>query len=310
MELAFLILAHTDLPQLKHLCVKLSGYGDVYIHVDGKTSDSYVVELKEFLRSIKGKYYVLDKRVNVHWGAYSQVLAERSLLDAAFGDDNKVYDRVFLLSGLCYPLFSKEKLLRYCEENKEAELMTAYNVTQGNVKRQRNKICLYHFFRDIPIRHKSMIRRFIIGGTMLTLKYFGVRRKPFLTINGKRWDVFFSSQWFGLTGKCASYVLEQMKYNKTLENYFMSTYVPDELVIPTIVMNSEYGKTAQLVDRSDLVSCSMLRYMHYTDHVWEYDEHDYDVLIQSNKPFIRKLVSCKSKKLIEMIDNLHEQEQN
>ena len=68
MELAFLILAHTDLPQLKRLCVKLSGYGDVYIHVDGKTSDSYVVELKEFLRSAKGKYYVLDKRVNVRWG--------------------------------------------------------------------------------------------------------------------------------------------------------------------------------------------------------------------------------------------------
>ncbi len=138
MELAFLILAQTDLPQLKRLCVKLADYGNAYIHVDRKASDSYVSELKEFLKTIIGEFYVLDKRIDVRWGAYSQVLAERALLDAALGDGSKKYDRVFLLSGLSYPLFSKKKMCQYCEEHQE-ELMTAYNVTKGNNMRQKNK---------------------------------------------------------------------------------------------------------------------------------------------------------------------------
>ena len=199
-------------------------------------------------------------------------------------------------------------MFQYCEEHKGEELMTAFNLTQGNIKRQRNRVCLYHFFRDVPLPHESIIRKIIIGGSKLFLKYIGVRRNAFLTVNEKQWDVYFSSQWFSLTGKCAAYVLEQLNNNKTLENYFKTTYAPDELVVTTIVMNSEFRTAAHLIDRSDLKSCSMSHYINYTDYIWTYDEHDYDSLMQSNKLFVRKLISNKSEKLIEMINNHHNQE--
>ena len=73
-------------------------------------------------------------------------------------------------------------------------------------------------------------------------------------------------------------------------------------------MNSEFRTAAHLIDRSDLKSCSMSHYINYTDYIWTYDEHDYDSLMQSNKLFVRKLISNKSEKLIEMINNHHNQE--
>ena len=99
---------------------------------------------------------------------------------------------------------------------------------------------------------------------MLILKYVGVRRNPFLIVNGKQWDVYYSSQWFCLTGKCAAYVLEQLKNNKPLENYFKSTYVPDELVI-TIVGCTGCGDTKNAAQSDSALNADFAQTMAEAD---------------------------------------------
>ena len=96
-----------------------------------------------------------------------------------------------------------------------------------------------------------------------------------------------------------------MKQYNEIRNYFQTSYAPDELVIATIVMNSEFGRQAHLSRSRRLEDLSMLHYLRYTDHIWTYDEKDFEKLINSGKPFVRKLMSGKSEKLIEMINNLH-----
>lgn len=75
---------------------------------------------------------------------------------------------------------------------------------------------------------------------MLLLKYLGFRRKPYLIVNGEKWNVYYGTSWFSLTGKCADYVLNQLNENKSLEKYFSTSYASDEMVVPTIVFNSEF----------------------------------------------------------------------
>lgn len=307
MNIAFLINAHTDLDQLKRLCKKLTNYGDMYIHIDKKTDDNYVSAIKEYssILNTENEISILSVRVPVFWGGYNKIYAIRSLLEAALMNRKKTYDRVFYLSGLCYPLLSKETFMQFCNDYKGKELMTAYDITTG-VQKQQEKVTLYHLFRNIyPPLGSNLLRRCIIAGSRIVLLLLGIRKKPYLVTQGQKWDIYFSSEWFGLTGACAQYVFDIMSNNKDVENYFKTAYCSDELIIPTIVMNSSFGYSAEIIDHYNLEELSRLHYLHYTDAIWSYDENDFDEIMQSCKPFVRKLISGKSEKLIWMIDEYH-----
>ena len=310
MKIAFLILAHSDIDQLKRLCVKLVDYGHLYIHIDKKTGKDYVRLLTLFIDSIglSGNVKIINKRVNVAWGGYSQVMALKNLLEVALDEKEPRYDRLFVISGLCYPLLSPQKMLSYCNNNKNMEFLMAYNISRGDDITQKQRVALYHYFRDIPLPHKSVLRKVIVGGSKLFLKYLQIRKKPYLMIDETRWDVYASSSWVGLTGNCCSYVLDQLNNNRNIARYFKTSYASDEMVIATIIMNSDYREKAFLVDSYDFEKLSMLHYLHYTDHIWTYDEKDYETMMESGKPFVRKLVSGKSEKLIETINKYHNNE--
>lgn len=308
MLFAFMVMAHTDYEQLIRLCEKLKEYGDVYIHVDKNTSDEYYANLKSFANThnLSGCYktIVVDKRVVVKWGAFSQVNAMRILLDNIFDKKSPKYDRIIYISGLDYPLYSRNELESLCEANTGGELMTVYNISRGPDSAQRQKVTLYHYFRDINVTHK-FLRKAIVGGTMFLLKYMGIRKKPYIIIDGKRWDVYFSSQWFMLTYDCCEYVWENLRNNEVLNAYFKTANHPEESIVPTIVLNSKYGEHVREINSPDFNELSVLHYLHYTDMIWTYDENDFDSLMKSKKPFVRKLVSGKSEKLTEMINKCH-----
>lgn len=307
MKIAFLILAHSDIDQLKRLCVKLVDYGHLYIHIDKKTGKDYVRLLTLYIDSIglSGNVKIINNRVNVAWGGYSQVMALKNLLEVALDEKEPRYDRLFVISGLCYPLFSPQKMLSYCDNNKNMEFLMAYNISRGDDITQKQRVALYHYFRDIPLPHKSVLRKVIVGGSKLFLKYLQIRKKPYLMIDETRWDVYASSSWVGLTGNCCSYVLDQLNNNCNIARYFKTSYASDEMVIATIIMNSDYREKTFVVDSYDFETLSMLHYLHYTDHIWTYDEKDYETMMESGKPFVRKLVSGKSEKLIDTINKYH-----
>lgn len=111
------------------------------------------------------------------------------------------------------------------------------------------------------------------------------------------------STWVGLTRPCALHVLDQLKNNRTMVKFFKKTYAPDEMVIPTIIMNSRFAKKEYISDDYNFSYLSFLHYLVYKEDIWSYDEKDYDTLMSSGKLFVRKLVSNKSEKLIERLDN-------
>lgn len=226
---------------------------------------------------------------------------QRLLLDACLGS-GRTYDRVFFLSGLDYVLVSDEEFRAFFEENKEKEFVCGANISTCSEERQQQKIKYYHLFRDIPLKHNSFLRRAIIVGTRISLRLLGFRKPLSIPVDGATWDVYYGSEWSSMTFGCAKYVLGQMKKNTIVRRYFSTSYAPDELYIPTIVMNSEYGKKAIPCGKLDFKLITPLHYLNYQGHIFTYDENDYDTLMSSGKIFVRKLVSGKSEKLIEMID--------
>ena len=134
-----------------------------------------------------------------------------------------------------------------------------------------------------------------------------LRKKQYVMTNGKRNDIFYASEWFCMTGRCMSYVYDQLTNNHDWERYFRHSYCPDELVVATILFNSPFAEHAfnwKKEDGEGLEGVTMLHYIEYTDAIQIYDERDYDKLMASEKMFARKLVTGRSDKLMDRLDGM------
>lgn len=307
-KIAYLIEAHTDINRLVSLCDALILSGDVFIHVDKKTKDASFWNILNRYELEHSQVVVLKKRHYVAWAGFSQVECFESLLSVAL-NSKTTYDRFLLLSGLDFPVWSPKRIREFFENNTDKEFVCGYNISECKFDYQLRKIKYYHFFRDVPLPHKSLLRRGIIGGAMLLLKHLGFRRKPYLKYNGDMLPVYFGSQWISVSRYCAEYLRIKLK-DKHIVRYFKTVYAPDELCVPTLVMNSEFRDKAIPVDKLTFQGVTPLHYLNYEDCIWSYDENDYDAIVSSGKMFVRKVVSGKSEKLVEMIKDSWQDEAN
>lgn len=301
-KIAYLIEAHTDIDRLISLCEALKESGDIYIHIDKKNKNQFFWEKLIDYEINNKQVFILEKqeRYYVAWAGFSQVKCFESLLKRALSE--KQYDRFLLLSGLDYPVWSPTRIRKFFEENNNLEFVCGYDISTCTDKKQLRKIEYYHFFRDIPLPHKSFFRRAFIGGTMLLLKCLGFKRRPYFYDGKNEWHIFFGSSWIAITRQCAEYILSKLR-NKNIRRYFSSVYAPDELCVPTIVMNSRFRDNALKIKKFTFQNATPLHYLNYEGYIWSYDENDYNTIIQSNKMFVRKVVSGKSEKLVELIRN-------
>lgn len=299
MKIAYLIMAHTDAPQLGRLikALNVDGTTDFYVHIDSKSDIS---PFNEVVSSLKADVCFTDKRIYTTWGGYSQVLAYQELIRKCV-NSKVIYDRVFLLSGLDYPLWPNNRIISYFEQHPEVELIKAINITGRRMAITKCK--RYHLLRDSHI--SGELRRYLLWGVRNFMRILPFRKNDKIWTNGKFNDIYFGSVWFGLTGRCAEYLHNQLTLNPDWEKYFKTAMCPDELIAATIIFNSPFAKNAILHTdhtKMGLVNVTHNHYIEYDTHIHIYDENDYDKLIQSDKMFVRKLTSNKSLQLIAMID--------
>lgn len=300
-NIAYLVEAHTDIEQLVRLCDALLLSGDVFVHVDKKTRDKNFWKILNRYQFNHDRVTVLHHRHYVAWAGYSQVECFQSLLQEALVS-NVRYERFLLLSGLDFPIWSPQRIRDFFEKNLTREFVCGYDISNSGDWSQLHKIVDYHFFRDIPLPHKSFLRRVVIGGARLILKKLGFSRKPYLKMGREMWNVYFGSSWIGVTRPCAEYLDEKLK-DKDIRAYFKTVYAPDELCVPTIVMNSKFRRNAIKVDNLSFQGVTPLHYLNYVGSIWSYDENDFDDIVGSGKMFVRKVISGKSEKLIDLIKN-------
>lgn len=262
------------------------------------------VNIKSFEDIIIGdNIYFTKNRIKTNWGAFSQCRYQISLIEACLKSPIK-FDRIFFLSGLDYPLWSNKRIIDFLEQNKKKEFIQGMNLTTClNPPKMQTRVKLYHF-RDIPIINNRFIKRAIYGILRESLKYMGIKKKNFILCDNKRYDIYCGSSWWCLTNDCLNYVYKTIKENQRLSDYFKTCLAPDELLIQTIVFNSDFRNKALLYEGvyPGLVGLTPLHYIEYTNKIATYAEDDFVKLISSNKMFCRKLETGISDKLIEKIN--------
>lgn len=299
MKIAYLISAYTDPDQLNNLINKLDDKDTrFFIHIDKKVS------IKPFLDVIS-KYphaKIIKKQILVQWGGFGQVLYQKAMLEEMIYS-RILFDRVFIISAQDYPLIPNKEIENELSKNIEKEYITGFNLTKSGNKSQLKNICWYHFFRDLPVKSDTL-KKFFSGGARLILRVLPFRKKTYLSINSSHWDIYKSSSYMCLTFECAKFVYEQLCTNKKINSYFRTSYIPEEMVIPTIIFNSVYAKKATLIEESNnLQAISAITYFQYDKAIKVYTLNDYEELKHCNKMFARKFSSKLSKTLMDKLND-------
>jgi len=297
MNIAYLISAHTDAPQLARLIRALHADAEFFVHIDRKS------DIRPFRRAIDAKnVHFIEKRTDIRWGTFRQVDYQFSLLEAAIGHSTH-FDRIFSLSGLDYPLWSNHRITQWLEAQGDREILMGYNMNTALLNAQQRQ--LYSQYRPLfsLFGNRWNARLSILCRRVLTL--LGIRRKLHLDVDGKRWDLYKGASWWCISEELARYIVQTCRQHPEIARYFRHSFGPDECLPQTIAFNSPLwaSKCMLAVGRyPGLDALTPLHYIVYDPVIKVMGASDFPALMQSGKMFARKFRSGASDEVLGMID--------
>lgn len=298
MRIAYLISAYKDPRQLLRMVATLErpGEAEFFVHVDAN------VDIEPFRRLLlPGRAHTVhftDRRYHVMWGGFNQVRYQREMLRCCLSSGT-AFDRIFILTGQDFPLWSHRRLIAELVAHPDREYIKGLNLSTGLVQQHIvERVTIYHLFRDfrwLPLRRVSLA----------LMRFLPLRKRPWLMVDGHRWDVWVASSYMCITSRLARHILRGME-SRQLMDYFKTSYVAEELVIPTIVYNSPYASHCLPNPDSRYEGLSSLSAVTWFDYgkgyikVWT--EQDYDELRRSDMMFARKFETGRSDTLMDRLD--------
>jgi predicted small secreted protein len=213
MKIAYIILAHNNFKHLENLINAIDDENvRIYIHIDKKTSI-------DFKHTSPHVYFLPEeKRVKVYWGGISIIKATINTL--TYAKENKTFepDYYILISGVDYPIRSKEFL----------NTLLKKKLVHKSTDR------LEYFYFEFDRRNKNL--------TFYTLKTIEYLLRKFRIKRTKqlKFKPYAGSQWFALTNSCIDYILHQYDTDKEMVKFFHNSIVPDESLFHTIIGNSPF----------------------------------------------------------------------
>jgi hypothetical protein len=291
MRLAYLILAHRDLGQLQRLISRLSDQdSDIFIHLDQKAGDE---SLSFIALNLFKNVFIIKRRVDVRWGAFSMVQA--TLNGLAEIVEHGSYDYIHLLSGADYPLKSNRSIINFFAANNGREFIHFRENPSPELPLGGCDRFEYYYDYDNTVTCKNEYE--------LEMKARNLKR---IFINGMK--PYHGSQWWSLTGGCISYLMKTVASNKDLVNYYRYTKFPDEQFFQTIIMNSVFARNA--VNNN-------LRYIDWSQNNWSAidwvtsNPHPKTLAVQdinkmkySEKLFARKFDAFTNSRVLDTIDSM------
>lgn len=300
MNIAYCISAYKDAAQLGRLMDSLDGKDVSFVvHVDRKVGD--IGAFRDVIAA-HSNAVMCPERLYVQWGGWSQVLYQELFLryGVAIGAD-----RIVILSGQDYPLWSNRRIRAFFEGDNDRIMMCGLNLTrlQEPYPPMRKLLAIRHIGRDWHIR-SAIFRRYVLAFMRLSMRLLPYRRKPYVTVDGTRWNVWQSSGYFSVNVEQAKYINSKLQ-NRQIRNYFRYCFVPEELAVPTIIFNSPFKQHAD-VSKADhyegIAALASMHYFYYPGAVKILGDRDYNALMSSNKMFARKMSTGKSDNLMRLID--------
>ena len=296
MKIAFLISAHTDALQLKRLINALPDESHFFVHIDRKSDINAFLELL----GTDNRAHFIEHRVNVVWGSLNEVEYQMEMVRAALNAPQH-YDRLITLSGMDYPVWSKEHIEDFFICNSGKEFLCGIDMTtQTKAARLYRE---YRFLTSRPWKNGSIRSKFRVAIRM-AVSFMHIRKPLSFTIQSQNYKLYKGAAWWAISEKLAEHILHEWDYNNELRSYFNTSFCPAETFAQTVAFNSPLWRDKCIELKGDwpgLQALTPLTYIYYHPVIKIMTEDDYDVIMKSGKMFARKFVSGKSDKLIYLL---------
>lgn len=279
---AFLITAYKNQDQLVQLIKSLNKHALVYVHVDKKSADLSITEL----RSLHLKNTNFINQYNIPWGGYTHLLAILKLMKLALSDKRTSY--IHIISGQDIRIKSWdvfENLFTNCDNI----YMTCFDQTEFT-----------------PIVHRRYQQHIITSRGTHIGKIVSILNKSYLKIQKKlnlTWStikpfkqIYKGVIWCSMPRAAAEYTINYTQKHPSFLRNLSHVSIPEEFFFQTILMNSKY---------SNNIIKNNLRYTDWTKRNGSnpafLDETDYNKLLETDCVFARKIDSVISKNLLTML---------
>lgn len=288
-DIAFLVLAHTDPVQVGRLCRALDHRSRIFVHLDAKT------DIRPFLaQPLPKSVTFIPDRVRVSWAAYSTIEATLRLMRAAL-DSGYTFSHLVMLSGLDYPIKSMQDLHAFLQKNDGRELIKFVDASQQASYRVFYEH--YWFLETNEWLRPASLDRNIRHGFGRALRQFVKKPQP------EGITCCWGSAYWVLTPACVSYVLQYCEANPAYLRWARSSFAIDEHFFQTIVAHSPFLESSEGFQPYEGTGPQTWRLgcLHINRRK-VHTEADFEELRNSDKFFVRKLMSGTSDTLRHRLD--------
>ena len=297
MNIAYLISAHTDAPQLARLIEALHPDAEFFVHIDRKS------DIRPFQEAINAKnVHFIENRIDVRWGTLIEVEYQMALIRAAV-EFPRHFDRIFFLSGMDYPLWSNEHITKWLEEQGNREILHGIcmntDAIQGAQRKQYTRSRpLFHLFNNKWNQRLSILCR----KALVALYY---RKRLYFKVGNETWDLYKGSAWWCISEELAAYVLRMYQERPEICRYFRDSFGQAETLIQTIAFNSPQWAQRCILSEGKypgLDALTPLHYIVYEPVIQVMEKKDLPAMMASGRMFARKFRTSISEDVVSMID--------
>lgn len=285
-KIAYLITAYHNFDHLKKLIEALNDSNVFfYLHIDKNSL------LPTNLNEFDNVQFI--KRSKVWWAGWSH---QKAILNLMLEAVKANYDYYALISGSDYPIKNNDYL--YSQLKQGGEFISIKEGFPSEMK----KGWVTNFYFDLFYRRKPNKPIWIKVLLKLEKKislYFPKKKFPFK-------KVFFGPTWWVLSHSSIVYILDFLDSNPKYEKFFKNSYCSEEILIPTIIGNSNISNlkgNLTYVDWSVHPGPAYISERHFEVFKSNYVSNE----IGDNQAFFARKFKNDSPELLQQIDNLRSQ---
>ena len=272
MRKAYLFLVHKNPKQINILIKQLLSdkESDIYIHVN-KKSEEIIPEIY-----VDKRIVILENNIEVYWG--NETINDALILLLRRALDSKI-DYKYFSYRTGQDIQVKKGINDFLKKNEGKIFINPRHIKQTDI-----------FYGHLAVRWPEKTRH------LFNSKWnpWRIYRKLLLVINKYKnillkvdsvlpneMELFWSRFWGFLPQDVARYIVQFIDNNTWFVNLFRSTLVPDEMFIPTIIMNSSFANRVAYDDLCLLVG-------HKNNHPTIITSEDIMTINNSGSFFARK----------------------
>jgi hypothetical protein len=286
MSPVFLLLFHADPQQAKRLLQRLVPVGRCIVHVDAKS------DLSAFQIDDPRVVYVSD-RVDVRWGAISQVEATLRLMRTALSEcEVPQVSHFVLLSGSCYPLRPLEEFRTYSGLNADTNFIKM--IPLASTRKLHERVRHFWFYEDLPVNGRKFATTRFARGLLQLIGKLGRRSFPLFS----QW--YFGSQWWALNPEAVTYLVSY-PHETSVKRFLRFAKAPDEIYFHTLLANSPLQHSVEPVTGRGVWDAANLHLIDPSLSRW-FHASDYEEIVASGRWFVRKVGSGGSGDLCDRLD--------